>query len=339
MREKKIRFIYMFFLGIIIAFVISKVMPHPNEDHHEFFDYLMSIIITFVVWEGNLRIDSWLNNKITWLQSPLKRLGIQFVISVIFSSIGTYIPMKAFNTFVCVIPAELEGVMMNICLGAGIGVSIILLTVEISTQFFKNWKASLVEIEHYKTESVQAQLQNLKNQVNPHFLFNNLSVLSSLVYKDQDKAVDFINQLSKVYRYLLDNHSSELITLDEEMTFIRSYIYLLEIRFDKNIKFQIDIANECLHKLIPPMALQILIENTIKHNEASERLPLQVSVIANFDTLEVSNNMQLRSNQEPSSKSGLKNIKERYKFYTDAPVQVFQDSKIFKVTLPLFNKS
>ena len=324
---------------MIIAFVISKVMPHPNNDYNELFDYLMSIIITFVVWEGNLRIDSWLNKKITWLQSPFKRLGVQFVISVVFSSIGTYIPMKAFNTFVCVIPVELEGIMMNICLGAGIGVSIVLLTVEISTQFFKNWKSSLVEIEHYKTQSVQAQLQNLKNQVNPHFLFNNLSVLSSLVYKDQDKAVDFINQLSKVYRYLLDNHSSELITLEEEMTFIKSYIYLLEIRFDSNIKFNIDISKECLQKLIPPMALQILLENTIKHNEASGSLPLTVNVIAKDDTIEVSNNLQLRSNQEASSKSGLNNIKERYKFYTDQQVQINQDFKQFKVILPLLKKS
>lgn len=328
----------MLILGVVIAFVISKVISNPDHDHNVLFDYLMSIVITFVVWEGNLRIDSWLNKKITWLKSPLKRLGIQFIMSLVFSFFGTYIPMKAFNTFVCVIPPEREGLLMNICLGAGIGVSIVLLTFEISTQFFNNWKSSLVEIEHYKTESVQAQLQNLKNQVNPHFLFNNLSVLSSLVYKDQDKAVDFINQLSKVYRYLLDNHNSELITLEEEMTFIKSYIYLLEIRFDSSIKFNLDISKDSLQRLIPPMALQILLENTIKHNEASENMPLTVNVIVKDNTLEVSNNLQLRSNQEPSTKSGLNNIKQRFKYYTDLPVEIIQDEKQFKVILPLLKK-
>lgn len=335
MREKKIRFIYMFFLGIIIAFVISKVMPHPNEDHHEFFDYLMSIIITFIVWEGNLRIDNWLNSKITWLQSPVKRLGIQFVISVVFSSIGTYIPMKAFNTFVCVIPAELEGIMMNICLGAGVGVTIILLTVEISAQFFKNWKASLIEIEHYKTESVQAQLQNLKNQLNPHFLFNNLSVLSSLVYIDQDKAVDFINQLSKVYRYLLDNRDTELVSLETELNFIKAYTYLIKIRFDKNIIFNITIPQEKTVLLLPPLSLQMLIENAIKHNEISEDLPLTIDMDIKDNMLQVFNNIQLRITNEISSKTGIQNIKDRYKFFTNEEVEVFQTEKLFCVKLPL----
>lgn len=329
----------MFILGMVIAFFITNSMPHQSGEHPPIYDYILSIIITFILWEGNLRIDYYLNKKITWIQSPSKRLIIQFLICLVFSFLGTYIPMKAFDSYVCVIPPDREGLLMNISLSAGVGVSILILTIEISSQFFYNWKSSLIEVEHYKTESVQAQLQNLKNQVNPHFLFNNLSVLSSLVYKDQDKAVDFINQLSKVYRYLLDNHNSELITLDEEMTFLRSYIYLLEIRFDKSIKFNMQISNECLQNLIPPMALQILIENTIKHNEASENLPLLVNVIAENNSLEVSNNLQARLNQEPSSKSGLKNIKERYKFYTDEPVQIYQDTKQFKVILPLLKKS
>ncbi|MBK6833091.1 MAG: histidine kinase [Bacteroidetes bacterium] len=107
----------------------------------------------------------------------------------------------------------------------GVLISIILSTSSIGAQFFSKWKNPLVEVEHYKSETLQAQLQNLKNQINPHFLFNNLSVLSSLVYKDQDKAVSFISQLSKVYRYLLDNKETELVTLENELTFIKSYTF------------------------------------------------------------------------------------------------------------------
>lgn len=329
----------MFIVGVFIAFILGLIIPNQPKGYNPFNHYLVTIIITFIVWEGNLHIDYWLNKQFPWLKAPGKRVLIQFFVSLVYSTIAVYIPMKIYNSFICVIPPGRENMLTFICLGVGIIVSIILLTIEISSQFFFNWKSSLIEIERYKTESVQAQLQNLKNQINPHFLFNNLSVLSSLVYKDQDKAVDFINQLSKVYRYLLDNHNSELITLEEEMNFLRSYIYLLEIRFDTSIKFNIQISNDHLLKLLPPMALQILIENTIKHNEASENHPLHVNVIAKNNTIEVSNNIQLRSNQEPSSKSGLKNIKERYKFYTDEAVQVYEDSKQFKVVLPLLKNS
>jgi LytS/YehU family sensor histidine kinase len=202
-----------------------------------------------------------------------------------------------------------------------------------------NWKRSLVEIEKYRTENLQAQLQNLKNQLNPHFLFNNLSVLSSLVYIDQDKAVDFINQLSKVYRYLLDNRDTELVSLDTELNFIRSYTYLIKIRFDKNIIFNIDVPKEKLTLLLPPLALQMLIENAIKHNEISEELPLTVDLNIKDGKLEVSNNLQLRSTNEVSSKTGLQNIKDRYKFFTDELVEVYETKDRFIVKVPLLKSA
>jgi sensor histidine kinase YesM len=329
----------MFIVGMIIAYLLALVIPNKPSSYSVLNHYLLTLLITFIVWEGNLHIDHWLNVKIPWLKAPRSRLFVQFFVALFYSSIAVYIPMKIYNVFICIIPADKEMMLTLICLVVGIIVSIILLTIEISTQFFNNWKSSMIDVERYKTESVQAQLHNLKMQVNPHFLFNNLSVLSSLVYKDQAKAVDFINQLSKVYRYLLDSHTTELITLEEEMNFIRAYIYLLEIRFDTSIRFDIEISTEALFKLIQPMSLQILVENTIKHNEASERMPLNVKISANDHVLEISNNLQLRTNLEPSSKSGLTNIKDRYKYYTNVDVQVYQDSTQFKVILPLLKKS
>ncbi len=338
MRENKKRFIYMFVLGMLIAFLLNKFLPGVPNDHNVFFDYLQSLLITFLVWEGNLRLDNWLNQVFPWIDKPGKRLLIQFVLSMLFSSLATYLPMRLFNHYVCIIPEARSGMLTDVALIAGLGVSIILLFVEISTQFFKNWKKSLIEVEHYKTQSVQAQLQNLKNQVNPHFLFNNLSVLSSLVYKDQDKAVDFINQLSKVYRYLLEVRNAQLVMLEEEMVFIRSYIYLIQIRFDTNIKFEINLNESDNKKLIPPLALQMLIENAIKHNEISAEFPLKVVIRTENNKLVVENNIKLRANKEESTNSGLSNIKERYKFYTDEVVEIYQDNQLFKVAIPLLLK-
>jgi LytS/YehU family sensor histidine kinase len=222
-------------------------------------------------------------------------------------------------------------------LGVLVLMSVILLTIEVSTQFFHQWKNSLLEVEKYRAESLQAQLQNLKNQLNPHFLFNNLSVLSSLVYRDPDKSVEFINQLSKVYRYLLDNQNSELVSLFQEWEFIKSYIYLLHIRFDRNLIIETDIRKEEMGSLIPPMALQILIENAIKHNEASSEHPLTITITTVKGLLTVSNNLQIRPLHEPGSQTGLKNICARYKFFTDIQPEIVKTPDAFIVTIPLLS--
>jgi LytS/YehU family sensor histidine kinase len=213
------------------------------------------------------------------------------------------------------------------------------MSAEIGIQFFKKWKRSLLEIEEYKAQSLQAQLQNLKNQVNPHFLFNNLSVLSSLVYKDQDKAADFIQQLSKVYRYLLDNNNNELVTLEDEMKFIESYNYLLQIRFDKNLIVDTHIQKDELQKMLPPISLQLLMENAIKHNEVSSEWPLKIDIFTQDDVLVVKNNLQTRTNQEPTSKTGLKNIQQRYAHFTKREVEVIISESEFTVKLPLIKLS
>ncbi len=339
MRHKPIRFLYMVITGILITVFLNLTIANPGTHHHFITDLLMSVFITILVWEGNLRIDEWVDKKHPWLKKPLKRIAIQFPISLSYSALGTYLPMMFFNYFVCVIPSDKQMAFTLVCVMVGLVVSILILGIEISSQFFRNWKLSIIEVEKYKNESAQAQLQNLKEQINPHFLFNNLSVLSSLVYKDQDKAVDFINQLSKVYRYLLDSRNTELISLREEMTFIKSYIYLLEIRFDKNLHINVQIEEKNLDFLLPPMALQMLIENAIKHNEASSEMPLTVSILAHNDLLEVKNNLQARSNHEESSKTGLINIRERYKHYTNRQVEILNDLKFFIVRIPLLHKT
>ena len=304
----------MILAGIVVSLLLHSLRPDPDINHNRLLDFLTSIVITIIVWEGNLRIDTLLNKKYPWVLNPGRRLLVHGPVSLLFSVPAIYFPILFFDSYVCRIPDDKREGWMFVCIIIGLLVTLIILSIEISTQFFKQWKQSLVEVEKYKTESAQAQLQNLKDQINPHFLFNNMSVLSSLVYKDQDKAVDFINQLSKVYRYLLDNKNSELVTLETELEFIKSYAYLLQIRFDTSFVFNINVAQECMQMFIPPMALQMLLENAIKHNEVSSELPLTVSIIAKGDELTVTNNLQLRSDNEPGSKTGLQNIKERYKF-------------------------
>jgi LytS/YehU family sensor histidine kinase len=219
-----------------------------------------------------------------------------------------------------------------------IAASILILMVEFGVQIFTKWKQSLVEIEQYKSQTMQAKLDNLKHQVNPHFLFNNMSVLTSLIYKDQDKAADFVQQLSKVYRYLLDQTSSELVCLEEEMKFLESYIYLLQIRYSPNLTIENKISANQLKRLIPPFSVQLLLENAIKHNEVSTEKPLLIELSIENEMLIVKNNKNPRISEEESSRKGLKNIQSRYAFFTDKPVEIVDLPRSFIVRIPLLQE-
>jgi two-component system LytT family sensor kinase len=331
----KSKYLYIAFISIAITFFIHLITPKQAKEGNFFIALFITFVISFFVWEGTFRIDRYMNSKFPWEKQPFKRAINQGIISIIYSIIIIWIGTFAFDVFVCPIPEPDRSKMRNAGIIIGALFTLIIMAIEVGTQFFNNWKTSLSEVEKYKKESIEAQLENLKSQVNPHFLFNNLSVLSSLVYKDQDKAVDFINQFSKVYRYILDNKSKELIELETELKFIESYCYLLSIRFGEGIKFNFNISSDKMGGLLPPMALQLLIENTIKHNETSLEMPLHVDIYTKDDYLIVSNNLQVRKLNEESSRMGLKNIMSRYRHYTKMEVHIHTSEKIFEVRLPL----
>ena len=335
MLKAVVKYIVIIVIGIIVSELLDLIAVVGKVDHKKVHDYIASIAITFLVWEGNTLLDKLLDRYVLWEKNPKKRILLQFPITIVYSAGMIFFAMIAYNKYVCHLPEHTKQIFMITSLVIGVLISIILVAIKIGIQFFAKWKSSLVEVEHYKAETLQAQLQNLKNQINPHFLFNNLSVLSSLVYKDQDKAVSFISQLSKVYRYLLDNKETELVALENELTFIKSYTFLLKIRFDESIQFNYEIAYESKFLMLPPMALQILIENAIQHNECSSENPLTVNIKASKDSLIVLNNVRPRANEEPGSKTGLKNIEERYSYFTERKIKIVSTSEKFEVSIPL----
>jgi sensor histidine kinase YesM len=325
----------MVIVGVLIFYILNNIVKHEIENHNKIWDFVICIIITVFVWEGNILLDNWLNKTIQWQDSLRKRIFVQLFLSTSYTVAVIYLSLILFNLYICEYPIEKQKDFLVVSLIIGSMTALIINSIDISAQFFGHWKKSLIEIERYKTETAQMQLQNLKNQINPHFLFNNLSVLTSLVYENQDRAVDFINQLSKVYRYILENKDIELATIESEMTFIKSYIFLLQIRFDKNIEFIISIDSSKNSFLVPPLTIQLLVENAIKHNEISSESPLKIEIKEKDNFIEVVNNLQLRMNYEPSSKTGLQNIKDRYSFFTSSQVVVSQTEKLFSVKIPI----
>lgn len=204
-----------------------------------------------------------------------------------------------------------------------------------SVFLYASWKQTLIEAEHLRRENVESQLEGLRSQVNPHFLFNSLNTLTYIIPEDPQRAVRFVQMLSKVYRYILEIREKKLITLDEELKFLEAYNFLLKERFGKNLSIHLDVPQQVRNLRIIPLSLQMLFENAIKHNIISSEKPLNINVIIINDELIIRNNLQPKKQVMPSTKVGLENIKNRYAFFSDKKVEIQRTDKHFIVHLPL----
>ena len=179
----------------------------------------------------------------------------------------------------------------------------------------------------------------MKNQINPHFLFNNLNTLSSLITENLVAATDFVQKLSSVYRYLLQSMDKRLVDLETELNFLDAYLYLLKMRFQNGLTVQVEIPPRVLHYSIAPLTLQILIENAVKHNIISSRQPLHVEITyLPDDWLSIRNNIQKKSVRETSTYVGLQNIHKRYNLLGERNIVVQETPTEFIVRIPLFGK-
>lgn len=197
----------------------------------------------------------------------------------------------------------------------------------------------LIENEQLQAENLRNQYEVLKNQLNPHMLFNSLNTLRSLVRENQDKAQDYIQELSRVLRYTLQSNESQCVSLREEIEFVSAYIFLLKMRFENNLQFDIQISNAYEEYLLPPMAVQVLIENAVKHNEISNRKPLTIHITTDDnDNLSISNDIQPKWTATSGTGIGLANLAKRYRLLFKRDIQITEDRE-FTVCIPLIEKS
>jgi sensor histidine kinase YesM len=213
--------------------------------------------------------------------------------------------------------------------------SFFMLSVYEAKYFYFQLKKSIIEKEQAKQAQIRSELQGLRNQVNPHFLFNSMNTLMNIVVEDQQLAVNFLRKLSKVYRYVLENRTEETLPLVKELDFIKSYIFLQKERFKGNLEVIINIPERDLDKHIIPLSLQMLFENAIKHNIISKKKPLLIEVFVKNGKLFVQNNLQRKVQIMDSTKVGLENIKTRYQFFTGETVEVMETKDAFTVAIPL----
>lgn len=220
----------------------------------------------------------------------------------------------------------------------GILILIIVFIYEVFYGWFYSYRYfANIQVDQLKSERWQMELQfeSLKSQISPHYLFNCLNTISSLLYKDSQVAEEFIRRMADTFRYVIDNQQRKLVTLSDELSFVKSYYYLMQVRYHDHLKLDINIPSRVMSTLVPPLAIQMLIENAVKHNEISKANPLFIYISAQDNTLiNVSSTKTIASNGAQSLHIGLSNIRNRYKFFTKEKI-VIKDSDKFVVQLPI----
>ena len=199
--------------------------------------------------------------------------------------------------------------------------------------FYFQWQDSLKIEQKLREEKLIFQYETIRNQVNPHFLFNSLNTLSSLINGNQ-AAESFINQLSSIYRYVLENHNAETVSLDNEFEFVNNYFSLQKIRYEEKVEMEILPFDMKKYRILP-VSLQILIENALKHNSATRDNPLRITISMEDEYISVKNNLQKKLNIESSPGTGLKNLGERLRLITNKEMKVIETKDEFIVKIPL----
>lgn len=214
-------------------------------------------------------------------------------------------------------------------------VVVLLNVLHLAEYLFRKWRENATRAAHLEQEKAQVQFDNLKNQLNPHFLFNSLTSLDSLIQDNPELARQFLQQLSKVFRYVLQHKDKGLVPLHTEWEFIKNYVFLLTTRFENTLQINFEIEEEAYQRKIAPVTLQILIENALKHNIISQERPLTIRISTDGAYLKVENNLQLKKKVETSNKLGLQNLRTLYSFLTDVSFETIEHSGKFVAYVPL----
>lgn len=312
-------------VGFLMTFLVGYY-----DDSKEFWEAgIFTALMWILLWKGNSGISHYIWQRDRWLQSPMTSFVIGFLLTVGYTLGVVYLMVKALEWVRNVNYRDPYAIMINTF------VFTLIVTLFLNGRaFLMRWRRSVMDAEKLKRESITASYENLKNQVNPHFLFNSLNALTNLVYEDQDKAVKFIKQLSEVYRYVLESREKEVVSVADERRCLDAYMFLQKIRFGD--KLMVDIRLDATDVFVAPLALQMLVENAIKHNIISADKPLTISVTIEDGYIVVRNTLQRKQLlPEESSGVGLENIKRRYSFLSDKHVEVIQGDNSFAVRLPV----
>lgn len=287
------------------------------------------LVMTTGIWIGCLVIVQYLWQKFPWEFYPVKHLLWEIALITAWTILYSYTLYnieRSTHVF-----ERLENLFMEAFVT--LLITYLITAIHELVFFYKQWKHNFSKSVRLEKDNIQAKYETLKTQINPHFLFNSLNSLTNLV-DENEAAVKYISDLSDFFRYMLGSRDKELVLVREEVNLLEKYIHLQESRFKTNLNIHVDVPESFYHYAMPPLVLQMLVENSIKHNIISQDKPLKVSVRAENETLLVENSLQKKSGVS-STGQGLRNITERYRLFTTREVEITETSTIFKVAIPL----
>ena len=309
--------------------------------------YLLNMAIaamySFTIAIGNGFVNDYLSARYSWVDETRTRtiLGVisTIVVNVVLVLLCNYINFILYQKQD---PARFFSGTMGFYNWFTINVALLISAILHAKGFVEAWKKSTrKEVVEQKliAKSANAQFESLKNQLDPHFLFNSLNVLSSLIDENPGQAQRFTASMSKIYRYVLEQKDKELVTVEEELDFAKVYCNLLKTRFEDSVSFNFNVSENVLRSFVVPLSLQLLLENCIKHNFATAGKPLHIKIYSENGYLFIENNLQQREQVKESAGIGLSNIVQRYSLLTKKNVFIEKSEEFFKVKIPILTQT
>ncbi|TAI49225.1 2TM domain-containing protein [Flagellimonas allohymeniacidonis] len=331
-----------FLVGIAIFFVILIIFFFSGRDMTWQFIWQQlwtGMVFTIIIYMSNALVFRFVLKKYSKKIFTIRILPLAILGNIIASLIGIFI--SRFVLFVFFYGEPWDEFLMGERPGYyyfSFAIAMVVTLLFYAGYYYKYHKEKQVKEQKIIAGTASARFDALKNQLDPHFLFNSLNVLTSLIEEDPGQAQKFTTSLSKVYRYVLEQKNKDLVTVDEELNFAKTYVRLLKMRFEDSIVFDIPEKSNMPDAKIVPLSLQLLLENAVKHNVVTSAKPLHIQVFEQDGTLVVTNNLQEKQVVKKSSGVGLQNIKQRYGILTDREMLIDKTTKKFSVSLPMLTQ-
>ncbi len=331
LQDRRFRLIGIPLVALLVP-LVTETETFLRFNQHTAETLLVSFCTTLLLWEGNGFIILSLRQRFPAYNQTTQRLLSEAVLALIYTFAATIL----LDTVLCHWLLGKKSLFIGFRMSL-IPTLVIYLIYE-AMYFFEAWKINVRKTESLAREAVQSQLEVLKNQLDPHFLFNSLNTLAALIDEENVPAQEYLNRLADVYRYVLVSRNKNTVPLEEEMAFLDAYVFLNKTRFRENLQVETLLSPETYHQHVTPLSLQMLVENAIKHNVVSKEKPLKISIQQDAGYLVVENNIQEKTMLATSTRVGLQNIINRYGLLTDRHVQIIRSGGFFTVKLPLLTQ-
>jgi len=333
LRELIIRFTSIAVISVISIFIDST---YAQAEAGLLKAFLLSFIRTAIIWNGSMLIIQYAIVRYSMFRETFKLIAFQVIALATFVFLVELAEIYVVENYLKI---PLDQSSKTTLIVGSLLITFMISSIYASTAFFIQWKENLLRTQALEKANLEARYDTLRNQVNPHFLFNSLNTLLMLV-NDNPVASRYVESISEIMRYMVQSSEKDAVLLRDELKIARDYIFIQQSRFGDKLNVEFELTENFYHYAIPPLALQMLLENAIKHNVVSKENPLIVKVfVRDNQFIVIENSVKAKLDKEPSTGIGLENIRNRYLHLTGKTIQVKQENGKFIVMLPLFEKS